>query len=178
MPLPKEQLYTKITFLYTKEEYVKAVQKYLFMSKIITPFSIVFMTILLAGSIIYYMTKGSGAFSALFITVSALYSCIFLAMYFFQPGFVFKQTEKFHEQYQLSFYLNAIDFQTPSISSKLEWKMYHKLWENNDFFYLIQNKNIYTVLPKRAFTTSQDIDTFRDMAREAKPPMQYKRFDI
>lgn len=167
----------KTTFLYTKEEYVKAVQKYLFMNKVITPFSIIFAAILFACSIIYYITKGSDTIFALLVTVSAIYLCMLLAIYFFQPKFIFKQTEKFHETYQLTFSLDAIDFQTASISSKLEWKMYHKLWENNDFFYLIQNKNIYTVLPKRAFSSLQEIDSFRDISREANPSMQYKKFD-
>jgi len=166
----------KTTFLYTKEEYVRAVQKYIFMAKILTPFSFVFMAIFLGFGIAYYIFAASGTLSALLLTVAVLYTVMIFTVYFLQPQFAFKQTEKYHETYQLTFTLDAIEFHTPSISSHLEWQMYHKLWENDDFFYLIQNKNIYTVLPKRAFTSPQDIDTFRDLAREAQPSMQYKKF--
>lgn len=54
------------------------------------------------------------------------------------PILKFKQAEKYHEEYTLIFSKNIIRFKTPSIESELKWNIYSMLWENHDFYYLIQ----------------------------------------
>ncbi|MCL2057580.1 MAG: YcxB family protein [Oscillospiraceae bacterium] len=78
------------------------------------------------------------------------------------PILKFKHTSKYYEKYTLIFTNEGINFKTPSVDSNLQWAIYSEIWENDDFYYLIQAPRIYTLIPKRTFNTTADRQYFED----------------
>jgi hypothetical protein len=79
------------------------------------------------------------------------------------PTAQFRAMSKFQEEYFLSFSHDGIVFKTASINSVLKWDIYSELLESDDFFYIVQNSKLYTLIPKRVFTGSEE-DDFRQLA--------------
>lgn len=87
-----------------------------------------------------------------------------IMLYFYVPIKTFRSTSKFHEEYYLLFDDNGIKFKTATINSELKWDTYSNILSNKDFYFLIQNPRIYTVIPKRVFEDNQVIENFERLA--------------
>lgn len=96
----------------------------------------------------------------LVLVVTTLGSCIYLLL----PILKFKQTAKYHEEYTLIFSKEIVRLKTPSIESEIKWSVYSKLWENGDFYFLIQAPRMYALIPKRAFKDQNEIQLFTEIA--------------
>ena len=154
----------ELTFKYTRDEYVKAERQYLFASKTITKTSIVVLCVYFPLSLfsIFFSSFGALSVVALAVALFALIGGCFL--YFYMPAYKFKQTSKYHEEYNLAFAKDGIKFSTPTINSKLKWDVYSELWESGDFYFLIQAPGMYTLIPKRAFANEGERQTFEEIA--------------
>ena len=75
----------------------------------------------------------------------------------------FHQDPKMKEEYTLEFSESGIGFKTPTIDSRLAWKHYHNLMENDAIFLLIYGKKMYSVIPKTAFKDAEEITRFRQL---------------
>lgn len=140
-----------LSFKYTRNEYIKSRRNYLFMNKIIKKTDLILVGLL--GLFTLYLFLNNG-FSTMFIILCILLFillAIFSVLYIFQPGMFYDKIDKFKQQYYLEFKDNKIFFRTDDISSELEWNFYEALWENDDFFYIIHSKEMYTLIPKRVF---------------------------
>ena len=152
----------ELKFQYTEDEYVKAARQYLFASRTITKTKIVTLILFLMFSVYYFFSSFSvlGGI-ALGVTLFAL--ILGCTLYFYIPIYRFKQTTKYHEEYQLIFSNDGIKFKTPTINSDLKWDIYSQIWENSIFYFLIQAPNVYTTIPKRAFANPSDKQAFEEM---------------
>jgi YcxB-like protein len=79
----------------------------------------------------------------------------------------FRRNPKFREEYHLTFSRENIHFQTVSIASTLQWTHYDRVIESADLFLLMYSKGLYTLIPKRCFSSTQEINTFRNLLRGA-----------
>ena len=86
-------------------------------------------------------------------------------LYILMPILKFKQTAKYHEEYTLVFSKETIKFKTQSMESEIKWDIYSALWENRDFYYLIQAPRIYTLIPKRVFKDLNEKQLFEEIAQ-------------
>jgi hypothetical protein len=68
----------------------------------------------------------------------------------------FQVVKKLHDECRLSFSETSIRFNTAKISSEFQWSVFSEAWENKEFYFLIQQPQLYTLLPKRAFTPEQE----------------------
>ncbi|WP_310481664.1 YcxB family protein [Chamaesiphon sp. VAR_48_metabat_403] len=75
----------------------------------------------------------------------------------------FQRNPKFREEYHLTFSREHIQFKTVSIDSTLQWTHYEHIIESPDLFLLMYGKGLYTLIPKRCFRSTQDINAFRDL---------------
>lgn len=151
-------------FKYTKAEYVKAEQQYLFASKTITKPSIVILALYLLFSFWYLSYASFHVFSIFCFAMAVLVSVTGCVVYFFMPGYKFKQTSKYHEEYHLTFSKDNIHFKTPTIHSNLKWDVYAEIWESDTFYFLIQAPRLYTLIPKRAFENLASRQSFEALA--------------
>ena len=155
----------KLRFQYTQSEYIKAERQYLISSKTIHKYDIVLVAVLLLMSVVYMLFSSFSVFSilifGLIIVVTALGSYLYILMLILK----FKQIAKYHEEYTLVFSKETIKFKTQSIESEMKWDIYAALWENHDFYYLIQAPRIYTLIPKRVFKDPNEEQLFEEIVQ-------------
>jgi hypothetical protein len=162
-----------ISFQYDKNEYIKAFREYLFLSKIIRKPDLAVVGLLSAVEIILLLWNGFSFYSIVIGSIIIFYLILFLLLYFYQPLNVYLHTPKLHTQYKLTFTNDNIKFKTNDVSSEINWNIYSKVLHCKDFIYLIQSKNIYTILPKRAFHGENDLKAF-DRIIKSKNNIVYK----
>ena len=165
-----------LEFEYTKKEYVEARQNYLLLSGIIKKRDLFILSFLAIIDFAMLITKNINILTVslgILIPVLCIISSI---LYFFQPIIFYNKIEKLHNTYHLDFNVQGITFKTQGLSSKIEWNFYEALWENDKFIYLLHSKQMYTLIPKRAFNYPQEIDIFIQMFCENNKRKIYKDF--
>lgn len=165
-----------LSFKYTRNEYIKSRRNYLFMNKIIKKTDLILVGLL--GLFTLYLFLNNG-FSTMFIILCILLFillAIFSVLYIFQPGTFYDKIDKFKQQYYLEFKDNKIFFRTDDISSELEWNFYEALWENDDFFYIIHSKEMYTLIPKRVFNNEMEMIEFKELFMKYNDKKIYIKF--
>lgn len=154
----------KLIFKYTQNEYIKAERQYLIASKIIRSYDLIIAGFLFLIALNYLYYSSFSTFSIIVLILVLTVTILGILVYFFVPIYKFKQTAKYHEEYTLIFSKDMIKFQTPSIQSELKWDNYSEIWENKDYYYLVQAPRIYTLIPKRAFQNETENQLFQEMA--------------
>ena len=165
-----------LSFKYTRNEYIKSRRNYLFMNKIIKKTDLILVGLLSLFTLYLFLNNG---FSTMFIILCILLFillAIFSVLYIFQPGMFYDKIDKFKQQYYLEFKDNKIFFRTDDISSELEWNFYEALWENDDFFYIIHSKEMYTLIPKRVFNNEMEMIEFKELFMKYNDKKIYIKF--
>lgn len=169
-----------IDFIYQKDEFVDSRRRFLFMRKLITKLQVIICALVLVVDIILLCTKGAGyIFQGIYLAFNVIYIILIVIMcylYFFQPGIGFESMKKFHETYHLKFLEDIIVFDTDTIHSELQWNTYSALWENHKYFYLLQTKDQYSLIPKRVFLNPEECKNFRTLFQRKLPTAEYKLF--
>ncbi len=81
----------------------------------------------------------------------------------------FRQNPKFRETYHLAFDAKGVEFRTASIDSHVAWDHYTKVFEDDRLFLLVYGSGMYTVIPRRAFSSGEESERFRRLV-EARVP--------
>jgi len=153
-----------LVFQYTQNEYVKAERQYLFASKTITKTSVAVLAIYVPVSIITLFLSSFSGLSIIAVAIAMIAAAAGSILYFYIPTYKFKQTEKYHEEYTLTFSDAGVNFKTPTIDSELKWEIYSGMWESDAFFFLIHAPRMYTLIPKRAFENPDAQQNFEEIA--------------
>lgn len=152
-----------LTFRYTQEEYVRAEKQQLLASKIITKTSVIIIPLCVLFTIACGMLVSWSALTIFGLVISVAALLILCILSFYMPIYQFKQTEKYHEDYNLTFSKEGIEFKTSSIRSSLSWSVYSACWESNAFYFLIQAPRVYAMIPKRAFRNLEEQERFEEI---------------
>lgn len=152
----------EIKFKYTKEEYVKAFREYLLLTKTIKKRDMIVAILVIIFSTIWLILSKE-ILSAVCLLCGVLFLLLLCNLYYWMPGRNFSQNNKFKEEYNLTFSDEGILFKTDSINSNLKWNTYVDFMENEEFFYLIQAKQVFSLIPKRAFDSVEVENGFREM---------------
>jgi len=83
--------------------------------------------------------------------------------YFVNPSQYFRRNSKFQEQYRLQFSEEGLLFHSKGVESKLEWSFYSKVFETQRFYFLLYDKDLFTLIPKRVFDNKDQELAFRDL---------------
>lgn len=157
-----------ISFQYGRDEYIKAFRKYLFLSKIIKKSDLIILGGLFVLESILIAVTGFHMYSLVLGLILSFFAMILGMIYFYQPVNIYRRTPKFHQIYKLTFTKEGIDFKTDHVNSFLAWEIYKDIWESNDFYYLLQNKRIYTIIPKRVLQ-GRNTKSLKDILQAAGP---------
>lgn len=152
----------EISFKYTKEEYVKAFREYLLLTKTIKKRDMIVAILVIIFSSIWLILSKE-ILSVVCLLCGVLFLLLLCNLYYWVPGRNFSQNSKFREEYNLTFSDEGIQFKTESINSNLKWNTYVDFIESEEFFYLIQAKQVFTVIPKRVFRNVEVEKGFREM---------------
>ena len=119
--------------------------------------------LLFAYSIMLTVSGGVGWWTVVLPILALLEWYDLLSISPLQVYVAFKCNPNFKEKYSLEFSDEEIAFKTGSIDSRIKWTHYNKTLESNKVFILIYGRNMYTVIPKSAFGSRDDIEKFRLM---------------
>ena len=88
------------------------------------------------------------------------------------PRRYFHGDPKFRDEYHLIFSDAGVEFQTKNMSSMIAWSFYTGVIENEQFYLMRYGNNInaVSILPRRAFTDSQQEILFRQILRRNLDP--------
>jgi hypothetical protein len=89
-----------------------------------------------------------------------------LTLSYWRTKIEFQRNPKFREEYHLTFSHENIRFQTLSFDSTLQWTYYERVIESPSLFLLMYGKGLYALIPKRCFSSNDQIDAFRALVRE------------
>ena len=158
-----------ISFTYTEEEYIRAVRMF-YERAYHTRFNF------LLGSFVALLgALGVAAgFQVLFPAVCLAVGSALLALhgfaYFVTPRRHYESNPKLRERYELDFHDEGILFRSKGVESRLEWGLYSKVLETAEFYLLMYGKDMFTVIPKRAFRDQLHENVFRELLRRKLGP--------
>jgi hypothetical protein len=151
-------------FKYSEEEWVAASRLYITgQPALLLRFGVAFL--MLALSFIFFAIINEVVMSLFLMSVGVVLSTFVLALFFIFPRQRFRSDPKYRDEFFLEFTDDGIRFQTEQIDSRLGWGLYTRVLENERFYVLVYGKGMISVIPKRAFTTSDQETTFRKMLR-------------
>lgn len=75
----------------------------------------------------------------------------------------FRRNPKFNAPSHLTFGEDGIHFTTTGIDSRLDWRYYDGVLEDDQLFLLTYAGPAYSVIPKRCFPDAETMDAFRQL---------------
>lgn len=157
-----------LQFQYTEAEYVAATHSYYNRSFHMGSYLIALGVVLLAGLYLWFSTSEPVVFFG--VSVFLLIVATPLVFYFVSPHTAFRRHPSLRDTYWLRFNEDGIAFKTEHVNSNLDWELYQQVWENKRFFFLIYGKQMYTVIPKRAFESVSQETQFRELLKHKITP--------
>ncbi|MCL2076176.1 MAG: YcxB family protein [Betaproteobacteria bacterium] len=108
-------------------------------------------------------TVGLVWWSLIWIPLGLLEAFSLLSLRPIQVRIWFKRNPQLSGTYHLSIGESGIYFRTTSIDSHVKWDIYSRFMENEALYLLIFGHRMCTVIPKRAFRTTADLETFKSL---------------
>ena len=157
-----------LRFKYTEAEYVAAVRQYFdpFRAK----FTAVFGVLLLALGVFASLVSEDSIAPWFLIIAGLLALGMFYLNYYAAPRRWFRRAARPREEYTLHYSDAGIVFHAKDIDSTLQWSLYQAVCETEQFYFLIYGKDMFSVIPKRAFTSAEQEQAFRDLLRRHVDP--------
>ncbi|HJT27993.1 MAG TPA: YcxB family protein [Pyrinomonadaceae bacterium] len=163
----------QLSFRYSEEEYLAAIRFYFWHSKTLLGRAIVTYVLFSVGLVLLPLAVGfSLPIWANLALVGIAGVALFHGYVVDRPRTYFQGDPKFRDDYYLTFTDAGIEFHTQNMSSMTAWNFYSGVVENDSFYILIYGKNIHSlsIVPKRAFQSSNQDTTFRQILRRNVDP--------
>jgi hypothetical protein len=109
----------------------------------------------------YFMNPQSNWF-LYFIVIFLL---IFPVILYRSANSNYQATKSLHEPVTYSFGGESFTVTGESFNTTMQWKSLYKIREMRDWFLLYTNKQIAMMVPKNAFASANDLETFRKLSR-------------
>jgi len=146
------------------------------MNKTVKKLDLILIGLFMLFTLYLFINNGFSTMPIVLSILLFIISAVFAVLYIFQPGMFYDKIDKFKQQYSLEFNDDRILFKTDDINSELEWNFYEALWENDNFFYIIHSKEMYTLIPKRVFDNEMEITEFKNLFMKYNDKKIYKKF--
>ena len=110
------------------------------------------------------------------IGLNIINGCLFLALgIFLNPALNllqrymiyknWKSNPSIREPVNLEVSEEGINSQGATFQSAIKWQIFTKFLESKNLFILYQSNNLFNMIPKRAFSSDEQIEQFRDLLR-------------
>jgi len=163
----------QLSFHYAEEEYLAAIRFYFWHSKTLLARMVVTYVLFSAGFAVLPLLMG---FSLAVWFYPVLFGITGVALFHGyvvdRPRAYFRGNPKFRDEYHLTFTDAGIEFHTENMSSMTAWNFYSGVIDSDRFYFLIYGKDIHSlsIIPKRAFQSSNQETTFRQILRRNVDP--------
>lgn len=155
-----------LKYTYTKREWIRAIRRYLFLSKMISVpmiFTILFLYVVMIDLVIL----NKFIWIAIIIgSINFFFTVVYVFLYFIQPGYSYKMSGL--ELKEIHFVFSEDKIMNVNIlgSSEVLWEYYHSYLESPGSFFLEIAKNQYNIIPKRVLGTKEQVDAFRVLVKK------------
>ena len=163
----------QLSFRYSEEEYLAAIRFYFWHSKTLLGRAILTYVLFSVALVLLPLAMGfSLPVWANLALVGIAGVALFHGYVVDRPRTYFQGDPKFRDDYYLTFTDAGIEFHTQNMSSMTAWNFYSSVVESDSFYILIYGENIHSlsIVPKRAFQSSNQDITFRQILRRNVDP--------
>lgn len=163
----------QLSFQYTEEEYLAAIRFYFWHSKALLGRAIVVYALFSVGLVLLPLSLGFHPpvwINLALVGIAGL--ALFHGYVGDRPRDYFRGNPKFRDEYHLTLTDAGIEFHTQNMSSMTAWNFYSGVVEGDSFYILVYGNNIHSlsIVPKRAFQSSNQETTFRQILRRNVDP--------
>jgi YcxB-like protein len=163
----------QLSFRYTEDEYLAAIRFYFWHSTPLQTRAIVIYVLVSAVLVVLVSLLGfSLPVWAYVILIGIAGVALFHGYVIDRPRAYFRADPKFRDEYHMTFTDAGIEFHTQDMSAMIAWSIYSGVVESDSFYILLYGRSIpsLTILPKRAFQSSNEETSFRQMLRRNLDP--------
>jgi hypothetical protein len=162
-----------LTFQYSEQDYVRAMRAHYASRLRLKLDAAVAVAAALLG--IYLWRSPDSRWRGIgLVCLSAVLVLMLVVAFGVIPKFVFHREPKFRDEYSLTFSPEGIHFRTAHINSQLEWSLYTRALVDAHSFVLYYGTNLFTVIPKRAFDTAEQLAAFERLIKGKIPEARTK----
>jgi hypothetical protein len=154
----------QLSFTYTEDEYISAA-RFFFSRAHDAKFRFYLFLGFLAGALLIAWLSGDVYVAATILIPVLLVLARYWYAYSTLPRSYFRRNPKFRDPYELTFSDGGIVFRSKGVESRLEWGFYTKVLETPEHFFLVYGKDMFSLIPKRAFRDPRQESVFREMLR-------------
>lgn len=158
----------QLRFKYSEQEYTAAVRAYMLHTPEVLIRVGVFLSLLSFGIFMFFVSAMGVPASLLW--AAATFLAVGAALFFGAPKRRFRAEPKFRDEYFLEFSDEGIHLHTANIDSKVNWGLYTRFLEDENYYLLVYGKYMMSVIPKRAFTDARQEARFRELLRRNLTP--------
>jgi len=102
-------------------------------------------------------------------------SCVLILlipMRYFNYRRFYYQTSKYANEIELTLTTDQMRFKTAGVESKLDWSFYSRYLETPDAVLLYYHKRMFSILPKSAFSSDQELGRFMRFVKGILDPIR------
>lgn len=165
----------EISFKYKVAEYVDAKRKYLYMSKSVTPLTLIMFVGFFIFAVLMLVKKVSPLSLGMF-AAWAFFAITLYVLLISQPKSTYKKNKDLQADYTIKFNNKSINLTMGEEAIKENWESFKELWGNWEYYYLIREKGNYLLIPKRAFKDEEEAKSFKDLYLKNNKNGIYKGF--
>ncbi len=151
----------EITFTYTRDEYLLAMQRHF--KTVLKMRRDVIAGIAAIGFGLVCISFGLGWFAWVLLISGLLLLAMEAYARFLLPGMIYNSQPKLKNEYRLVFSDDGIGFKTDGVDATLQWSLYESWLSDPDFYIMYHGKRNLTVLPRRVLTSDDTDGRFREM---------------
>lgn len=152
-----------IEFSYDKKQVIQAL-RYHFLSKREIRLMIIVVNVFAMASIALFYFKKILPFA--FVVGSFLWFFLMISFWFILPGWVYRRATTFQDHFVMNFNDNSFTVGTDRGSRSFPWKALSNVVETPYFFHLYFDNRSFFLVPKNAFSDTNDIHQLRQVIKE------------
>ena len=157
-----------LSFRYSERDYVRALRAH-YASRLRLPLDIAVAAVLAGIGAYLWRSADLHWLGLACIVLAALFAVTLIAAFTVIPPLVFRREPKYRDDYALTFSPDGIYFRTAHIDSQLEWSMYSRALVDAHSYVLYYGSRQFTVIPKRVFQRSEELETFERLLTQHVP---------
>jgi hypothetical protein len=137
------------------------------------PLAIVIAAGLAALGAYSWRSPSSHWFGVAAVGASAVFALILVRAFLITPS-LRSRHRRFRDRYSLTFSPQGIHFVTEHIDSFVEWSIYSRALIDAYSYLLYWGSGSFTIIPKRVFRSTEQLDTFEKLLAERVPRIARK----
>jgi hypothetical protein len=152
-----------ISFQYNRKQVIQALRYHFISKREIRVLIILVNVFALFAAAVFFWGKIS---PVAFLLSSFLWFSLMLAFWFVLPMSVYSRAKTFRDSFKLTFLDAYMHIENPAGSKDWAYAAFKYFIETPNFFHLYINEQSFFLIPKNAFTSSDDTHDTRVMLRE------------